>query len=349
VQTIRVLQKKIQQHMRAEGVPVKSIAIRLLSVAAALWLAPVVSPHAAVVFTSLGYGDFPATEFWDINNAGTIVGRAYSAERQTGFVFSNGVFTEISGPPGAIGSLATGITESGTIVGSWFGPDFRYRGFMLENGVYSVIDALGGTTIVRGVSPNGRFVTGQWSLPGQPVQGAFLYNRNDQTMRRVGTANNAVAQGVNDRGMVVGSETVGASRQSFIYDLSTFTTTIIPSSGDLVNPALRGIDPTGTVFSGFGIDAINPLWGQIGVFGPLEDFDIFQAFGSNQTTPYGFNDQGQLVGFYATNAERTQYRAFIATNTVAEPKALFLALCSLLVVFAGRYPAGVSSARELPR
>ncbi len=105
-------------------------------VAVALLL-PAVAPRAALVLTS----GFNATELWDINNSGTIVGQAYGPSRRTGFIYSSGVFAEIAGPTGAIGSLATGISDTGTIVGSWFGADFVYRGFILEAGVYTVLDA----------------------------------------------------------------------------------------------------------------------------------------------------------------------------------------------------------------
>jgi uncharacterized membrane protein len=318
--------------------------IRII-VAVALLL-PAVAPRAALVLTSVSYDGFNATELWDINNAGTIVGQAYSPSRRTGFIYSGGAFSEIAGPTGAIGTLATGISDTGTIVGSWFGPDFVYRGFILEAGVYTVLDAWpGAPTFVRGVSPNGRFVTGQLTFPNG-YAGAFLLDRERKEYRLVGNES-AIAQGVNDAGLVVGSEPLGESRVGFFFDSTTGTKTAFPSSSEIYAPALRGIDPTGSVISGLGFDTTDFNLGIVGFFGPRDSPELFQAFNSNQTVPYGFNDRGQLVGFYAADPERTQYRGFIATYSVPEPGAVGLLLLTSLASWVGlrRRRASVSGAR----
>jgi hypothetical protein len=306
------------------------LAGSLRVIVAVALLLPAVGPRAALVLTSVSYDGFSATELWDINNAGTIVGQAYGPSRRTGFIYSGGVFAEIAGPSGAIGSMATGISDTGTIVGSWFGSDAVYRGFILENGVFSVLNVWHeGRTIVRGISPNGRFITGQFSQ-GNIYEGAFLYDRQRQDIRVIGSRG-AIAQGVNDLGVVVGSEPDGSARVGFVYDLRTFTKTVFPSSAEISDPALRGVDALGTTVSGFGFDPTDLTLGQVGFFGPLDRIELFRAFDSNQTVPYGFNERGQLVGFYATNPERTQYRGFIAAYSVPEPATGILLLLISLV------------------
>lgn len=61
------------------------------------------------------------TDFWDINNAGVIVGDSCSGDClfSEPFSFSAGVYSPVALPSGAIGGSALGISDGGAIVGAF--------------------------------------------------------------------------------------------------------------------------------------------------------------------------------------------------------------------------------------
>src|ERR1700726_3687474 len=89
------------------------------------------------------FGTFPE----DINDTGQITGFYYTAPGQSsfqsGFLFSNGVFTTFS-VPGAFDTNAAGINDAGQIVGTATFPgqpgQFPTRGFLYSNGVFTVLN-----------------------------------------------------------------------------------------------------------------------------------------------------------------------------------------------------------------
>ncbi len=91
------------------------------------------------VYSKLPDAGQPATAL-GINNSGQVVGSFGST---AGFLFSAGVYTTITGPPGALSAQATGINDNGQIVGYYVSNTTGFledHGFILAGGVYTTID-----------------------------------------------------------------------------------------------------------------------------------------------------------------------------------------------------------------
>jgi probable HAF family extracellular repeat protein len=130
-------------------------------------------------FTTLDFPGAMGTTLLGVNNSGAMVGAYADASFALhGFLYRNGTFTTIDAPgagtnraagcpfSGSEGTLATGISASGAIVGSTCN-DAGQFGWVLRHGQFSPLNdpnaapALGGT-YVQSISENGRMVTGEY-------------------------------------------------------------------------------------------------------------------------------------------------------------------------------------------
>ena len=151
------------------------------------------------------------TTLWDIGNDGTIVGQSqeYLGQR-VAFYFRDGMFTSLQTPQGAT-SMATGISNDGTIVGNYSYTDVvsgqaGMTSFVYVNGAYQMF-AVEGTlqTSIRRISPNGRYLAGTYAFLNYSLTG-FVYDRLTQTRVDLARASTTVIlQGVSDDGVAVGS------------------------------------------------------------------------------------------------------------------------------------------------
>lgn len=118
-----------------------------------------------------------SVEVFGLNNAGQVAGgfRDRDRDRVSGseqaFVWQGGSYKLLSGPAGALGATALGVANSGVVVGIYYttligdglgnltpGDE---RGFVLDRGGYSTVELPGYRhTQLRGVSPDGRYVSG---------------------------------------------------------------------------------------------------------------------------------------------------------------------------------------------
>jgi len=136
-----------------------------------------------------------ATYATGINNSGTVVGYYYNSPdlgdphgaSSHGFIYSNGTYTTLDAPNSVAGTtIATGINNSGQVVGYFEGLSAQYNGFIYDNGVYSSF-----INPDSGSAPNPR--------------GTYAW-------------------GINDSGNVVGYYTDSQSRaHPFLYNGGTFT------------------------------------------------------------------------------------------------------------------------------
>jgi probable HAF family extracellular repeat protein len=209
--------------------------------------------------------DFPgaaSTSVSDINNQGEIVGGYYQSpghpEQTHGFLFDNGAFATID-VPGAAFTTATGINDRGQIVG-WYSGSNGSGGFLFQQGTFTTID-FGDRTALTDINNRGQIVGSAivgnsftqsflWdhgtvtpldtplhgSVTGINNQGQIIGNTNANvgflvshgtvTTIQAPGALETVADGINDRGQIVGYVVVASGISGFrglIYDKGQFT------------------------------------------------------------------------------------------------------------------------------
>lgn len=270
-----------------------------------LWTALVIasaSAHAAPTVTTYLEAGADSSAFWDVNNAGTVVGYSLFATGTRAFTWTEGGgFVGLAGPAGATGSIATGVSDGGTIVGSYTtvsgGPQ---QGFVFDGLSYSTLNIAGATnTWLRAISPDSRYITGYYDAAGVTGQG-FVWDTSTATVALIGAGGNdfTIAQGVSDGGVVVGSDLIRddvsgmtTSRPGFTYDVATGVRTDIDLPGFL-RTAFRAIDASG-VISGWGVDGVGQTMGFTGYPGAIE---LISVAGFASTFIEGNNNAGWLVG-----------------------------------------------------
>jgi uncharacterized membrane protein len=308
------------------------------------------STHAAAVtynITTLpGTTATQTAQVFGINNSGQIAG-LFASNAATGnqqaFIYSAGAFTPLSGPAGALGASAFAISDAGLVVGSFYntrevdpatgesvkGPD---QGFIFNGTSYLSLNAPGAvTTQLRAVSPNGRYVSG-YSTDSAGAAKGFVFDRNTSTFTNVGGPNSlfTIAQGVNDAGVVVGSDQLSPAaglqrRVGFTYNLATSTRTDYSFAG-YSRTSFRGIDASGRLAGWLnGTDAAG-MPTTVGFVGTPSSFEVFTVPGAATTFVQSINNAGVLVGSYA-DAAGLSY-AFVATP-VPEPQTVVLMLTGL--------------------
>ena len=201
----------------------------LLAVLAVALQAQAATPYAASPFAVPGA---TSSFLYDINNVGAMVGYASSASNSQSFVYSGGAFQWLNGPAGALSTVALGLSDSGWVVGAYadtmvddgsgtlvLGPN---KGFVWDGSSYTTVALAGYTeTVVRGISPDGRYLTGY--SRNDTVYDAWLMDRQDNSTTVITSGILAIAQGVRNDGSVVGSRIwqpvplQPAQRESFIY------------------------------------------------------------------------------------------------------------------------------------
>jgi uncharacterized membrane protein len=268
-------------------------------------LAPAQADHVLTEFTRPGAA---ATWLWDVNNHGHMVGYSLPGTAPTdfpvGFVYDGSTFTTISGPAGAISSTALGISDGGTIVGSFIatytidgdgnliaGPS---HGYIYSGGSYTTFDVAGAVdTFLRGISPDGRYISGYYTTA---TGTGFVFDTLAGTFTTVSQPASlfTIAQGINAAGILVGSDIVAGSpttRPGFTFDIATATRTDYFLAG-AIRTAFRSIDDAGTL-AGWFLDPGSLMHGFVGAPGSYEQIDFPGADG---TAIEGSNNAGVLVG-----------------------------------------------------
>jgi len=268
---------------------------------------------------------------WDINNSGVFVGSATVAGQGVGYLVSGGVTTTLSGPAGAFGAGALGISDTGVVVGNYYTAvdGSSNSGFILVGGSYTTVTLAGATdTFVRGISPNGRYLAG-YAQMSDGTFSSFVYDRNTSSFTTiVNSTALTIAQGVTNAGLVVGNRRVipaggpfPAGRFSFTYDIGTGTLTDFSIPGGDIR--YRGINESGLI-DGFFIDVAGGA--THGFVGSAASFDVFDVAGASSTVLEGINNAGWLAGQY-TDANGAVH-AFLA-QPVSEPATLALVVVAL--------------------
>lgn len=304
--------------------------------------------------------------FWGINDKNQIVGTQYSPDNLTmsGMLYQHGSYQSISGPTGALGSEAYGITSSGTIVGSYatkfttsadgFTDLDGWTGFVLKDGVYSTFAVPNAdTTFLRGVSSDGRFFAGNFTTTlktetsSSVTQMGFVFDNATGRLLQVSPSqqhNILTLSGVNNAGMAVGNE--------WILDEDRLTgrvgVTFDALSDQLNRVALddqrasfRGINDIGTI-AGFSSALMHPVQYRPMVYSGGQVAHLDFAI-TDQAYASGINNSNVIVGSIQ-NLDGWN-SSFIATP-VPEPQTISLLLAGLaLLAVAYRRPGRSVGAR----
>lgn len=299
---------------------------------------------ASYTLTALAPTGATTSDAWDVNNAGQVVGSYSSAafSYSRGYVWGAGRYTTLAGPAGALSVNALGVSDAGVVVGSYADTQVTddtgalvlgaSRGYIYENGSYSTFDVVsGGSTFLRGISADGRYVTG-YALQTSGDARGFVLDRSSSALTWIGSAASGaftIVQGINSLGQVVGDErlfTSGspATRTSFIYDVTTGVRTDQNLPG-FTRTSYRDINDAGQL-AGF---TTSP--GATQAFtGTPASFQAFAYGTESNTILEGINNAGWLTGVYTVDANGNGM-GFLLTP-VPEPSVWLLSMCGLAVV-----------------
>ena len=199
-----------------------------------------------------------------INDGGQIVGH-YGAPpfpsgniAVHGFLYNNGVYTPLDDPSAndSPGTTATGISNSGQIVGYYYDSNNSAHGFLYNNGTYTTLDdPLAGSganegTFASGINDAGQIVG--YFLDSDNIDHGFLYSNGVYTPLDdpfAGSSTGSVASGINDASQIVGhyydNNNIG---HGFLYSNGVYTPIDDPSGN---NSFAAGINDQGVVVGSY--------------------------------------------------------------------------------------------------
>ena len=237
------------------------------------------------------------------------------------FLYSGGSMKDL-GTPGGMGSYASGINDSGQVVGTEGGQAFLYNKGSVQN-----LGTFGGAkSDACGINSNGQVVGDAWTSGG--YDHAFLYSGGSiQDLGTLPSGTDSSAAAINNLGQIVGTaDTGGGYGHAFLYsggsmqDLGTLLAGRqsealgINNSGQVVGYAYAGEDVYG--------DPISHAFLYNGS-GPIEDLNslIIATSGWTLEEATGINDSGQICGYGIDPSGNTD--AFLLTP-IPEPSTFVL-------------------------
>jgi probable HAF family extracellular repeat protein len=293
-----------------------------------------------------GASSFPAA----INDMGQIVGAAFPPGNPTdpqfaplltihAFLYSGGVMTDLGAAGGTLSSGATGINNSGKVVGTLNLPNGNSHGFIYSNGVLQELltppaDLIG----LSGIN-NQNLVVGQYLAEGSNVVQAFTYDAA-HTINFLGTlgGSGSFAIAANDAGKVVGASLVPSAPEE-VFHAFLYQGSGLIDLGTLPNQTsseAHDINAAGQIVGiSFHVDLGTPR-GFLYSNGVMYDLNslIPADSGWEIMNATSINDLGQIVGQGVRNG---QYHAVLLTT----PAVSISNLASLVRSF--NLPFGIAS------
>lgn len=201
-----------------------------------------------------------ASEAYGVNGSGEVVGLHVWAGGDEGFRYAGGVYTSIR-VPGAWDTVATEISDTGTIVGHyWDGTVNKFSGFVQSTSGYASVAYPGAeNTILQGITAGGT-ILGMFDNQGYYPSHAFLYDGTHFTPIDYPGAAQTNAYKISDDGKVVGwAYTPRTLSQNFVYDISSGSFAAFSFSEGY--GTLRGINKLGQLTGDYTSPADGKLYG----------------------------------------------------------------------------------------
>lgn len=260
-----------------------------------------------------------------INDAGQVVGGSSTGQYGGGgaicgngqcpiahaFLWTTGLMMRDLGLPegaNAVDSEASGINDSGDVVGAYSYPGYYSAPFRYSGGV--MMDLGIGFGGASAINANGQIAGGFSSAAFGPSH-AYLYSPSTMVLKDLGTlgGQGSSASAINDTGLVVGESNPpgNAASHAFLYD----GTLPIKDLGTLggANSSARGINAKGQVVGWAYTPNAQHAFLYSGSF-PLHDLGTLGGLNSQADS---INRIGQVVGWADTTSG--EQRAFLWTGT----------------------------------
>lgn len=260
--------------------------------------------HAQFTFTSL---DFPAgtlTTARGINNQGEIVGAYRITPPRHALLIRAGNYIPLA-PTTILGtnySEAFKSNDRGDVVGEIIGDDGFFHGFLFSDGVVTTLDFPGATqTQVLGINESGTVVgEGDFFDANGNLLSYHGFTWKNGAFSEVdvpGSADTSVV-GINAAGDLVGLWDTGVSSpigHGFLFSNGQFTSFDVPVAGATVTQP-DDINASGQIV-GLYVDAAGAIHGFLMAGATFTTLDFP---GAAQTSAWGINSAGQIVGTYRT-------------------------------------------------
>jgi probable HAF family extracellular repeat protein len=261
-----------------------------------------------------------------INNLGQIVGADQTNFR--GFVLSGTSYSLLA--PFGIGSQASGINDSGDIVGRFVVPPMMTHGFLYNGGKYTQIDVPrpGGQTGANGINNAGDIV-GSYLTGPAPTYKGFLLSAGSYTTFSVPSAGVTEPFNINDSGQIAGiyARALGTGYHGFLLSGGIYTNIDVPGATETI---VGGINNAGQIVGYYTAEGR-----QHGFVFSSGNYATVDFPDSTVTAIWGSNDAGQIVGGYLDAA--SVLHGFVATPTPEPSTRLLLVFGSLGLLVMARY------------
>ena len=156
-------------------------------------------------------------EATDINDSGQVVGYPLPPPGAHGFLWQNGVVTDLGALPGGNQSYAFAVNNAGQVVGYSWAYDGPYHAFLWEDGLMSPLALLpgGSGTIANDINNLGQIVGHDVSHRAVMWEDGAISDLNDLIPAGSGWTLRS-ARGINDLGQIVGWGIINGNSHAFL-------------------------------------------------------------------------------------------------------------------------------------
>ncbi len=305
-------------------------------------------------YTAITANDAYTVTVIGLNNLGQLAGTTTDATGMLSQAFvynsASASYTWLTGPAGALSTQATGISDTGLVVGTAFGdlvtdPNSgdQYYGsqsvFVFDGTSYTTLNVTGLDSVTaRSISQSGRYVTGWGIDTATSSRRSFVLDRQNDNQVTIVAGNTGSTQlllaGVDDNGTVVGSDNwrdnnTGTSFRSAVsYNIQTGVLTN-HTTDSVLRASYRDINAQGDVVGwvqDLSVPATLSFYGLVGTLGDTEVFEGPAVPGSTGVVLQANNDAGWIIGNYTVGTIGDRGYAFLATPVPEPAPALLLTL-----------------------
>jgi len=270
-----------------------------------LGILPAVRADVFYTVTVVGGADSAA---YDVNNRGQVAGYMAAGGTYHAFLYDAGMVNDL-GTLGDGGSYAQSLNESGTVVGTFYGGGQQYA-FKYADGVMAALPTGPGSR-ANGIN-NGGVIAGTYA--GTDSEGFFqphAYTYDGGALTDLGTLGyGSYGNAINDHGQVAGTAEVDGppNRPTDPFFYSDGVMQNIGNFGGIFSNAWA-MNNQGHVVGSAGA---NPSDGSLYPFRAfLYDGSVLQDLGvmfeGGNSSAYGINEHGQVVGFTDTDTGSATY------------------------------------------